>query len=91
VFIVFIIYRWTEISREREFQFRFQTQDNLHSSARAEIEEREKKDSKHLRTVFLISGVILFWQGIWVPTSNHNYEKNQSKLQYEAYLSGNFY
>jgi hypothetical protein len=88
VLIVFIIYRWTEISRVREFQFRFQSLDDLNSSARAEIEEREKKDSKHLRTVFLISGVILLWQGIWVPTSNYNYEKSQSKLQYQAYLNG---
>ena len=86
--VVFIIYRWTEISRVRELEFHYPLQNDPLSSAGAEIELRETKDKKFLRKVFVFSGVLLIWQGVWIPTSNYRYETEQSKIQYAAFLSG---
>jgi hypothetical protein len=85
---VFFIYRWTEISRIRQLEFHYPLRNEPLSSARAEIELRETKDRKFLQKVFIFSGLLLIWQGIWTPTSNYNYEMEQSKIQYDAYLSG---
>ena len=88
LFVVFIIYRWTEISRVRELEFHYPLQNDPLSSAGTEIELRESKDKKFLQKVFVVSGVLLIWQGVWIPTSNYRYETEQSKIQYAAFISG---
>lgn len=86
--VIFVIYRWTEISRERELQFHHLVKDVPESSAKREIEERELHDKKYLKKVLTVGAIFVIWQGIWSPTNKFNIEKVEAEKQYEAYISG---
>jgi hypothetical protein len=84
---VFIIYRWTEISRVRELQFLYPLRNEARSSAGVEIEARETKDRKFLKRVFVFGGVLIIWQGVWIPTDHFNTEKKLAESQKSSFLS----
>lgn len=76
-----------KVSREKELQFHYPLKDNPKSIARREIEERELQDKKYLLKVFTVGAIVIIWQGVWVPTNLLNTEKEESKVQYESFIS----
>jgi hypothetical protein len=86
--VIFLIYRWIEVARERDLQFRYPLQNEEKSSAGKEIQEREMQDKVLLRKVFISGLILIVWQGIWIPTSRYSVEQSESRDQREAYISG---
>jgi hypothetical protein len=82
------LYRRIFVLQEKDLDFFYAHIDDENGSASSVIERRIKSDKRRTLTLLAIAIVIVLWQGIWVPTASYNNEKNQSKLQYEAYLSG---
>ena len=70
------LYRRIMLFQEKDLDFSYAHLTDENSSAASVIDNRVHSDKKRVITLLAVAIVIIAWQGIWVPTTNYNYEKN---------------
>ena len=74
--------------QEKDFEIYYSSIDDPKGQAATAIDTREKLDRRRVGKLLLIGTLLIGWQGVWVPTNQYNFEQIQTKIQYEAYISG---
>jgi hypothetical protein len=72
--------------QEKDLEYFYARLENVDGKAADVIDNRIAEDKKRAIRMLSIALVIIAWQGIWVPTNQYNFEKAESRKQFQAYV-----